>query len=206
MRLLKFQASLLHDLNIGVTSRLISCSSLDFLLLCVSPYPSVFCHCWVCLLSRTLNGQNIQIGFAWWGSILIYSQEIRRIIWKRDLRIYFLHFCREFCFSDVHLFNHKQAGPLGFHHGGVCSQDYCPGIPSEEKLLLLDWTCLVSANRKSRVNSYSESTEGPLLCICKTCCVLKSRISLKSSFKTVRREKRLNGGRRGLKEGKFCDI
>ena len=34
--------------------------------------------------------------------------------------------------------NHKQTGPLGFHCGGVCSQDYCQGIPSEEKSLLLE--------------------------------------------------------------------
>ena len=199
VRLLKFQASLLHDLNIGVTSRLISCSSLGFLLLCVSPYPSVFCHCRVRLFSCTLSGQNVQIGFAWWGSILISSQEIRRIVWKRNLRSHVLHFSRELCFLNVHLFNHKQAGPLGFHHRGVCSQDYCPGIPSDEKSLLLDWTCLVSANHKSGVISYSESSEGSLLCICKTCCVLKSRISLNSSFKTVRREKRLGG--EGWKRG-----
>lgn len=118
---------------------------------------------------------------------------------KESQKPFFAFFSREFCFSNVYLFNHKQAGPLGFRHRGVCSQDYCPGVPSEEKSLLLDWTCLVSANHKSRVISYSVSTEGYLLCICKTCCVLKSRISLKSSFKTVRIQKRLR--KRGLKEG-----
>lgn len=132
VRLLKFQASLLHDLNIGVTSRLIGCSSLDLFLHCVSPCPFVFSDCRVYLFSCALDGQNIQIGFAWWGWILISFQEIRRIIRKRNLRIHFFHFSREFCFSNAFLFNHKPAGPLAFHHRGVCSQDYCPGIPSEE--------------------------------------------------------------------------